>query len=113
MLIELLEESPNLWDVFNKDYSKRNVKHTAYKEIKTDVFGCNIASIKGKINGLRPQYGSEIAKANKTKSGQCAGKLYVSIWIQYQSMTFLQPVTKSSGSKNTLKQSNEDLQSFS
>ena len=29
MLIKLLEERPSLWDVFNKDYSKRDVKDTA------------------------------------------------------------------------------------
>ena len=29
MLIELLEERPSLWDFFNKNYSKRDVKDTA------------------------------------------------------------------------------------
>ena len=48
MLTELLEERPSLWDVFNKVYSKRDVKDTAYKEI-SDVFGCNITSINDKI----------------------------------------------------------------
>ena len=43
-----------------------------------DVFGCNITSIKGKINGLRAQYGCEMAKVNETKSWQSTGKLYVS-----------------------------------
>ena len=52
MLIELLEERRSLYDVFNKDYSKRDIKNTAYKEI-TDVFGCNITSIKDKINGFK------------------------------------------------------------
>ena len=32
-----------------------------HKEI-TDIFGCNISSIKGKFNGLRVQYGREMAK---------------------------------------------------
>ena len=77
MLTELLKEKPSLWDVFNKDYSKLDVKDTAYKEI-TDDFGCNITSTKGKINGLRAQYEREMAKVNKTKSGQNTGKLYVS-----------------------------------
>ena len=44
MLIELLEERRSLWDVFNKDYSKCDVKDTSYKEI-ADVFGCTISSI--------------------------------------------------------------------
>ena len=67
MLIKILEEKPSLWYVFSKDYSKRGVKDAAYKEI-ADVFGCNIASIKGKINGLRVQYGREMAKVSKTNS---------------------------------------------
>ena len=66
MPTEFLEERPNLWNVFNKDYSKRDVKDTGYKEI-ADVFRCSITSIKGKINGLRAQYGREMAKMNKTK----------------------------------------------
>ena len=43
----------SLWDIFNKDYSKRDVKDTAYKEI-ADVFGCNISSVKGTIMDLDP-----------------------------------------------------------
>ena len=38
MLIDLLEEIPSLWDAFNKDYIKRDVKDTAYKEI-AEAFG--------------------------------------------------------------------------
>ena len=98
MLIELLEERSSLWDVFNKDYLKRKVKIRA-----VFVFGCNITSAKGKIYGLRAHYGCEIAKVNKTKSGESTDELYVSM----QSLAFLQPVMKSSSSKNSLKQSNE------
>ena len=74
-----------------------------------DVYGYNITSIKSKINGLRAQYRREMAKVNKTKSEQSTGELYVSNWVHYQSLALLQPVMKSSSSKNTLKQSNEDL----
>ena len=49
MLIELLEEKPSFWDIFNKYYSKLEVKDATYKEI-ADVFACNITSVKGKIN---------------------------------------------------------------
>ena len=97
MLTELLEERPNLWDVFNKDYSKRDLKNTAYKEI-ADVFGCNITSIKGN-QWIRAQYGRELAKVNKSKSGQSIDEFYVSNWTHYQSLTFLEPVIKSSSSK--------------
>ena len=63
-------------------YSKRDVKDTADNEIP-DVFGCNITSVKGKINGLRAQCGREMAKVNKTKSGRSTGELYVSNWAHY------------------------------
>ena len=53
-----------------------------HKEI-TDIFGCNIFSIKGKFNGLRVQYGREMAKVNKMKSGQSRDDLYVSNWAHY------------------------------
>ena len=86
----------------------QNVKlKIQHKEI-TDIFGCNIFSIKGKFNGLRVQYGREMAKVNKMKSGQSRDDLCVSNWAHYQILTFLQPEMKSSNSKNTLKQSNED-----
>ena len=107
ILIHLLGERPSLWDLFKKDYSKRDVNDAAYKEV-ADIFGCNITSIKGKINGLRAQSGRKRAKVNQTKSGQSADELYISNWAHYQSLSFLQPA-KSSSSKNTLKQSNEDL----
>lgn len=108
LLIEMLEERPCLWDVFNKDYSKRDAKDVAYNEI-ADVLQCNVNSIKTKINGLRAQLGREMAKVNKTKSGQSTDELYVSNWTHYKSLAFLQSVMKASNSKNTLKQPNEDL----
>ena len=108
MLIELLEERPSFWDVFNKDYSKRDIKDTTYKEI-AEVFGCNITSMKSKINGLRAQHGPEMAKVNKTKSGESIDELYMSTWAHYQNLAFLQSVMQSSSSKNTLKKSNKDL----
>ena len=98
----------SFWDVYNKDYSKWDVKDTALKEI-ADVFGCNINSVKGKINGLRAQYGRETTKVNKTKSRQSTDELYVSNWAHYQILAFVQTVMKSSSSKSTLKQSNEKL----
>ena len=44
----MLEENPCLWDVFHKDYSKRDVKEIAYKSIAT-AFDTNISSVKTKI----------------------------------------------------------------
>ena len=77
----------SLWDDFNKDYSKRDVKDTAYKEI-ADVFRCNVILVKGKINGLRAQYERDMAKVNKTKSGQSTDELFVTNWAHYQSLAF-------------------------
>ena len=42
-----------------------------------DDFGCNINSIKSKINGLKAEYGCEMTKVNKTRSGQIADEFYV------------------------------------
>ena len=52
MLIELLKERPSLWDVFNKDYSKCDIKNTAYKEI-AEVFGCNMTSNQGQYQWIK------------------------------------------------------------
>ena len=51
----------------------------------------------------------DMAKVNKKKSGQSTDELYVSNRAHHQSLAFLQPAMKSSSSKGTLKQSNEDL----
>ena len=85
-----------------KDYSTRDVKDTEYKEI-AGVFRSNITLINGKTNGLRAQYGRDVAKMNKTKSGQSTDEVYMSIWVHFQSLVFSQPVMKSTSSKNTLK----------
>ena len=85
-----------------KDYSTRDVKDTEYKEI-AGVFRSNITSINGKTNGLRAQYGRDVAKMNKTKSGQSKDEIYMNIWVHLQSLVFSQPVMKSTSSKNTLK----------
>ena len=107
LLIDMLEEKPCLWDVFDKQYTKRDVKEIAYTEIANSL-NTNIESIKTKINGLRAQLGREVAKVNKTKSGQSTDELYTSSWIHYDRLSFLLPVIKSSKSKDTLKRKNEE-----
>ena len=89
LLIEMLEERPCLWDVFDKQYSKRDVREIAYTEIASalDV----LESLKTKINSIRAQFGSELAKVNKTKSGQSTDELYVPGWVHYQNLLFLVP----------------------
>ena len=98
----MLEENPCLWDVFHKDYSKRDVKEIAYKSIAT-AFDTNISSVKTKINGLRAQLGREKAKETKTKSGQSTDELYVSTWAHYNRLVFLLPVMGHSKSRETLR----------
>ena len=79
LLIDMLEEKPCLWDVFDKEYTKRDVKEIAYTEIASSL-DTNIEPIKVKINrhGLRGQLGREVAKVNKTKSGQSTDELCAS-----------------------------------
>ena len=106
LLIDMLEGKPCLWDVFDKEYTKRDFKEIAYTEIASSL-DTNIESIKAKINGLRAQLGREVAKVNKTKSGQSTDELYASSWIHYDRLSFLLPVIKSSKSRDTLKHKNE------
>ena len=80
LLRDMFEEKPCLWDVFDREYTKRDVKEITYTEIASSV-DTNIESIKVKINGLRAQLGREVAKVNKTKSEQSTDKLYASGWI--------------------------------
>ena len=63
LLIDMLEEKSLLWDVFDKEYTKRDVKEIAYTEIASSL-DTNIESIKAKINGLRAQHRREVAKVN-------------------------------------------------
>ena len=61
-----------------------------------------IQSIKAKINGLRAKLGKEVAKVNKTKRGQSTDELYTSSWINYDRLSFLLFLIKSSKSRDTL-----------
>ena len=107
LLIDMLEEKLCLWDVFDKEYMKRDVKEIACTEIAS-YLDTNTASIKAKINGLRGQLGGEVAKVNKTKSGQSTNELYASSWIHYDRLSALLPVIKSSKSRDTLKRKNDE-----
>ena len=105
LLIELLEVNACLWDVFHKDYKKRDLKENAYSEIAT-ALDTTVASIKTKVNSLRTQLGKELAKERNTKSGQGTDELYVSNWIFYQKLAFLIPVFGTSKSRDTMKRIN-------
>ena len=47
-LIEMLEANTCFWDVFDKSYSKRDVKEAVYSEI-AETLDTNSASVKAKI----------------------------------------------------------------
>jgi len=61
MLIEFLESKPCLWDVYQPEYSKRDIKEIAYSEMAGN-FDTDIASIKQKLNNLRTRFGKELSK---------------------------------------------------
>ena len=96
-----------MWDVFDKAYTKWDVKKIAYTEIASSL-DTNVEFIKTKINGLRAQLGRDVAKVNKTKWGQNTDELYASSWIHYDRFSFLLPVIISSKSRDTLKRKTED-----
>ena len=75
MLINLLEENPCLWDVFQKAYSKHD--EIADTELESPLDTAT-DSVKTKINGLRAQLGRELDKVNKIKSDQSTNELYTS-----------------------------------
>ena len=96
-----------MWDFFDKEYTKWDVKEIAYTDIASSL-DTNIESIKTEINVLRAQLGRKVAKVNKTKTGQSTDQLYASSWIHYDCLPFLLPVIKSSKSRDTLKRKNEE-----
>ena len=91
----MLEEKPCLWDLFDKEYTKWDAREKAYTEIASSL-DTNIESIKAKINGFSAQLERELAKVNKTKSGQSTDELHTSSWIYYDRLSFLLPAIKSS-----------------
>ena len=101
-LIDLYEARPCLWDIADPTYYKRNVKEKALSEIKEQL-GMKVTAIKAKWNSLRAQHGRELAKENKTKSGQSADDLYESSWQYMEKMHFVEQVKKTAQSTSTLK----------
>ncbi|XP_046864094.1 uncharacterized protein LOC124458023 [Xenia sp. Carnegie-2017] len=100
-LIDLFEERPCLWDIFQKDYHCRDVKELAYEEMK-NILGISVKDIKARLVSLRAQLGREIAKTNKTKSGQSSSQNYSSSWAYWDRLQFLRPVMNAGKSKDNL-----------
>ena len=101
-LIDLYEERPCLWDISDQSYSKRDVKEKALSVLK-DELDIELSIIQAKWKSLRTQYGKELAKENKTKSGQSVDELYEISWAFMQKMRFVDQVRKTAKSTPTLK----------
>ena len=63
-LIDLLEERPCLWNIFDSQYTKHEKRDSAYKEI-AEKLEREVGEIKTKIDYLRAQLGREISKRLK------------------------------------------------
>ena len=73
-LIELLEERSCLWHIYDKEYTKRDKREVAYKEIAENLGNrWEISEIKTKINNLRALLEREIGKVKKKRK-----------WISYE-----------------------------
>ena len=99
--IDMLEQNPCLWDVYDKTYSKRDVRELAYTAL-AERFETSVPSIKTKINGLRAQLGREMANEKYTKSGQSTDELYRCSWIHLDRLQFMRPVIGASKSRDTM-----------
>ena len=67
-LIDLYEENPCLWDIFDNSYQKRDVKERALAAIANEL-DVQITDIKSKWNAIRGQFGRELNKVKSSKSG--------------------------------------------
>lgn len=93
-LIELFEERTILWNVFDKEYCKRDKleRDVAFNDISKEL-NTPILDIKAKLNTLRAQMGRELKKVkSKPKSGQPIDELYQSSWVYWKRLQFLAPV---------------------
>ena len=102
-LIDLYEENPCLWDIFDKSYQKRDVKERATASIAEDL-NREVTDIKAKWNAIRGQFGRELNKALASKSGQSTAELYVSQWTFWERLQFLENVMRKTkkNSRDTL-----------
>jgi hypothetical protein len=87
-LISEFEESPCLWNVFDKGYKNKDMKAAALKKIALSL-GFSVGEIKRKLHNLRCQYTSEEKKTLVKKSGQGASDRYKSQWPYFDMLKFL------------------------
>ena len=62
----------------------------------------SVDEVKQKWLSLRAQFGRELKNSNKQKSGQSTDELYISQWVFYDKMKFLQHVMKTKKSRDSL-----------
>jgi hypothetical protein len=68
-LISEFEESPCLWNIFNKDYKNKDVKARALTKIALSL-GFSENEVKRKLHSFRCQYSSELKETRVRKSEQ-------------------------------------------
>jgi hypothetical protein len=90
-LISQFEDSPCLWDVFNKDYKNKDMKSTAVTKIALSL-GVKVDKGIRKMHNLRYQYTSELKKTRITKtrlkkSGQGSNETYKSQWPYFDAFS--------------------------
>ena len=105
-LIDLLEERPCLWNIFEKSYHSRETREQGFEELQSTL-NISMVDIKAKIVSLRAQLGREIAKTKATKSGQSLTDSYKSSWIFWERLQFLTPVLNAGKSNDNLTHGHE------
>jgi hypothetical protein len=88
-LISEFEETPCLWNVFDKGYTNKDMKAAALEKIALSL-GFSAVEIKRKLHNLRCQFTSELQKTVHKKSGQGASDRYKSQWPYFYSLKFLE-----------------------
>jgi hypothetical protein len=78
-LISESEESPCLWNVFDKECKNKGMKARALTKIALSP-GFSVYEVKRKLNNFRCQYTSELKKTRVKKSGQDASERCKSQW---------------------------------
>ena len=100
-LIDLLEERPCLWNIFEKSYHSRETREQGFEELQSTL-NISMVDVKAKIVSLRAQLDREIAKTKATKSRQSLTDSCKSSWIFWEGLQFLTPVLKAGKSNDNL-----------
>lgn len=104
LLIERVEEMPELWNISGQT-NKDRVKKTAAIESLAEQFHIDSAEINRKLHNLRTQLNNELRKMRQKKSGQGADETYKSSWEYFEMIKFMIP-------ENKLNETHSNLVSF-